>query len=54
MEIYKINNNANASGNILSTLVKLKPFRIFNAPIKKLSIKFEPKIDFKNKIKIIK
>ena len=53
-EICKINNSVNATGNTLSTLAKLNPLKILSMPIRKISIRLEPRIDFKTKIKIIK
>ena len=50
VEINKINNSVNATGNTLSTLAKLNPLKILSMPIRKISIRLEPRIDFKTKI----
>ena len=54
IEIEKINNKINNIGKILLTLVKEKPFKILNGPIKKLSIKVVPQIISKAITKLIK
>ena len=54
LEIVKINIKINNIGKILFTLVKETLFRIFNGPIKKLSIKVVAKIICKPITKLIK